>query len=413
MKQKIFMGVLAAMMFTACSNDELTDVNRDGDEIAFNVVTNLSTRAADVYCNNNLPSSFNVWAMYNGSTYIANDEITKTGNQSPYTWKNQSGTRYWPNTGNVDFYAYVGASTEASEQNYKFKWNNGSNPTIQVNVPTNVAQQKDLLYAVKTGQNKANNSGNSKVQLNFRHALSQIVFQARNENKSIYVEITGVSVCNIASQNTFTFPTGNTDAKVGEHNSNGTIDYNGQNWGTWPTTGLTQTAKYSVDGFGTVTVPYTDGTTNVSLTNTSGASKEYDDKAMLLLPQATTKWDVSGTAGEPDASTQTGSYFLLKCKIWNVADTEQGKQTTDHLLWPASGTDYKDIAIPVTINWEQGKKYIYTFVFTKDGNGGYNPDPEDPDTPEPVLVPITFDVTVDDFVSVDNQNIEMDEPKNN
>ena len=400
-------------MFTACSNDELTDVNRDGDEITFGVVANKVTRAENVYYNQNLPSSFNVWATYKasgsttGSTYITDDEITNKGSN---TWVNESGTRYWPNDGSLDFYAYVNASKEENEPNYKFVWNSGSTPTFNVTVPENVAQQKDLLYAVKTGQTKPTNPASDKVQLNFRHALSQIVFQARNENKSIYVEITGVSVCNIASQNTFTFPTGDTDDKVGEHNDNGAIDYTTQKWGTWKSNGLKQGSIYSVDDFGTKEVPYNEDE-NVSLTNTNEENKEFDDKAMLLLPQSTTKWDVSGTEGQPDASTQKGSYFLLKCKIWNVADTEKGKQDGDYLLWPASGTDYNNIAIPVTINWEQGKKYIYTFVFTKQGNGGYDPDPDDPNIPDPVLVPITFEVTVDDFVPVSNEDINMDEPK--
>ena len=45
-----------------------------------------------------------------------------------------------------------------------------------------------------------------------------------------------------------------------------------------------------------------------------------------------------------------------------------------------------------------GKRYVYTLIFGE--GGGFNPenpDPENPD-PEPVLVPITFDVTVDNFV---------------
>ena len=45
--------------------------------------------------------------------------------------------------------------------------------------------------------------------------------------------------------------------------------------------------------------------------------------------------------------------------------------------------------------WKQGKRYIYTLIFGE--GGGFNPDP-DPENPEPVLVPITFDVTVDEFV---------------
>ena len=77
----------------------------------------------------------------------------------------------------------------------------------------------------------------------------------------------------------------------------------------------------------------------------------------------------------------------------------------DVYLWGAANTP-KKLAIPVAFNWEQGKKYIYTLVFGE-GNGGYEPDPEDP-TPDPVLVPITFTVTVDDFVTPPATEVESD-----
>lgn len=66
--------------------------------------------------------------------------------------------------------------------------------------------------------------------------------------------------------------------------------------------------------------------------------------------------------------------------------------------------------------WEEGKKYTYTFVFGK-GHGGYDPDPEDPDpnpddpyVPDPVLVPITFEVSVDEFIPVVGEEITGEVP---
>ena len=59
----------------------------------------------------------------------------------------------------------------------------------------------------------------------------------------------------------------------------------------------------------------------------------------------------------------------------------------------------------MTINWEQGKKYIYTFIFGE--GGGYIPDPDPDPNPDPVLIPVTFEVTVDDFVEVPATDVEM------
>lgn len=378
--KKILFSVAMAFVLVSCSHDEVIEINRDGDEIQFNVVSDAATRAADVYCNNNMPASFNVWATYNDATYIDGDLIQKDGS----AWVNKSGVRYWPKTGNVTFYAQVNAGTA-------FRWNDGA-PTIKdYTVDTDVTNQKDLLYAVKS-QGRSDNP----VTLNFRHALSQIVFQARNTNANLYVEITGVTICKVGNVNTFTYNSADTDENNVNHTGTvgTTIDYD-KSWGTWaPLNG--GNTHYPVE-FEAVPVP---GNNDVRyLTQTD---KEFSSNAMLLLPQTTTAWVPAVGKGNPGAEAQKGTYFLVDCKIWNVAGASHDK--TDVVLWEGPA------AIPVAFDWEQGKKYIYTFVFGN-GNGGYNPDP-DPENPtpdpDPVLIPITFEVTVDDFVTVGSQNIAME-----
>jgi hypothetical protein len=386
--KRFFFGAFGLLALASCSNDELTSVNRDGDEIAFSVVTNSATRAADVYCNNNKPSGFEVWATYDGATYIDGDQITYNENNSK--WENTSGTRYWPDD-EVSFFAHVNAGEQ-------FNWNDGSPKIENFSVGTDVTTQKDLLYAVK----KTSKGTDGKAELNFRHALSQIVFQAKNTNPNLYVEISGVSVCKVKNQGTFTYPTDDTSDKVGEHNGGVSIDYSTQKWGSWSTNG---TQQYDVT-FNTVQLNGSKTATSVSLTNTDETAKAYGN-VMLLLPQETTAWDVNSDEAKGKPADQNGTYFLVKCRIFNVAgnvvDTEK-----DVCLWGENGAE--NVAIPVALTWEQGKKYIYTFVFG-DGNGGYDPDPDDPDPdPTPVLVPITFEVTVDDFVTVTEEEVKMDKP---
>lgn len=369
--KKILFSAALALVFVSCSRDEVVEINRDGDEIRFGVVTDAATRAADAYCNNNLPGAFNVWAKYNNATYIDGDLIQKDGS----AWVNKTGVRYWPKTGNVTFYAQVNAGTA-------FRWNDGA-PTIKdYTVDTDVTKQNDLLYAVKS-QGRSDNP----VTLNFRHALSQIVFQARNTNANLYVEIKGVTICKLGNVNTFTYNSADTDKNIVNHTgTTGTIDYD-ESWGTWkPLNG--GTTNYPVE-FTPVPVP---GNNDVRyLTKTD---KEFSSNAMLLLPQTTTAWVPATDNGTPDK--QDGTYFLVDCKICNVAGASYAP--SDVVLWEGPA------AIPVAFKWEQGKKYIYTFVFG-DGNGGYDPNPDDP---TPVLIPITFEVTVDDFVPVANQDIAME-----
>ena len=68
--KKLVLMAFGLCMLAACSQDEVMEVNRNGDEITFDVVTNAATRAADVYCNNNKPSGFYVSAISDGKTYL-------------------------------------------------------------------------------------------------------------------------------------------------------------------------------------------------------------------------------------------------------------------------------------------------------------------------------------------------------
>ena len=86
----------------------------------------------------------------------------------------------------------------------------------------------------------------------------------------------------------------------------------------------------------------------------------------------------------------------MKCKIYNVAGSEFNP-ATDKVLYNGNA------AIPVAIDWKQGKRYIYTFTFNN-GNGGWTPNPDDP---KPVLTAIDYSVSVDDFVPVDGGDNDM------
>lgn len=396
------------MAMASCSQDETIGINHDGDEITFNVVTNNATRAADVFCNQNLPGGFYVSAISDGKTYIDKDHVTGSNGN----WTNTSGTRYWPETP-VDFYAHVNG-----EASYKWSVDGAGKATAKFEnfqVSQAVGSQVDLLYAVKTNQSKTD----GKVNLNFRHALSQIVFQAKNTNANLYVEIAGVSVANVGGTNTFTFPSANTENNIVDHDENAdgvyedgefgsSISYDAS-WGTWAA--LTQgTEQYNVV-FDKKSV--LGNNTLVSLTTANDAGKEYNSNAMLLLPQKTTAWDPE-TNPLPGAAGNTGSYLLVDCAIFNVAGTDYA-EGDDVCLWgelQEGAWTTKELAIPVAFDWEQGKKYVYTLVFGE-GNGGYDPDPEpdpDPEDPNPVLVPITFEITVDDFELVDGGEIESGIP---
>lgn len=373
----LFLAVFATILAISCSKDEVVEVS-DSNSIKFSVSSGKMTRADDVFCNYNYPGSFTVWANHvkentTPTTYIDGDVITSSDGT---TWTNSSGIRYWPKDGTLDFYAHVNGET--------FNYQNGA-PTVAFTVKDNVTEQQDFLYAVKKEQTKAA----SPVALNFRHALSQVVFKAKNTNENLKVTVQGVKVVNVNSTGTFTFPTGNTDGNVQNHTGAGTYPSTGL--GSWASQGTKKTysttfTAINIPGDNTV-VSLTDGTDD-----NDNSTPENWNNVMLLVPQAITPW-----APETEApKTTPNTYFIVNYTASNIANSTETELFSGEAAIPAT-----------SITWEQGKKYIYTFIFGE-GGGGYPPENPDPD-PDPIFTEITLSVTIDDFVSATGQDIEMAE----
>lgn len=389
MKKYLFLALGVAAL-TSCSSDEVTELNQ-GNEIKFSVVADNDSRAATVYCNNNLMDEFYVYATADGTPFI-NADLIKYENSK---WENKTATqRYWPETFTaMNFYGVV---SETGETLNKIAVSDAGVPQITNFEPaTDVAEQTDLLYAV---ENVTTKPDNGQVSLNFRHALSQIEFRAVNKNQYIDVQIEKVVVGNVLSKGTsFALPTSTKDNTVQHANGSGTFTANSQ--GTW--TLANTTANYVVESY---SVP-TDGApnyigaegdeTSLTLATANHGVKPITgnySKTMLLLPQTSTqnggKWNATSVVTPETAVGTAGTYLGVKCKIYNV--TKVG-ETTHRTLIYGTDADYKWALVPVDLTWDQGKKYVYTFVFNT-GNGGFTPDGDD------VLNGISLDVTVDDFI---------------
>lgn len=386
MKKLFLLAWPIALAAVSCSNEEVVSVNNDANEITFTAVANNATRAADAYCNAFMPGDFDVWARVGDAEYFANVHYTKDGETT--TYKAAGGeVHFWPTTGtDVSFWA---AKNHNNSGEGTFTWpGNTGTPTIEFEPAATAAAQHDLLYAY-TVKSRPEYAAKGAVEMNFRHALSQIVFKAKVSNPTIKVQIDQVKVCRIKGKGTFTYPNAVTDNNYPNH-ANGTQAETGT--GTWvmSTTEATD-VDYTTDAFDLVTI--TNGNTENLTEETTTDDKTGRDfeHSLLLLPQETAAWShTAGTTGTGvDAAGATGAYFLVYCKIWNVS-----ANGNELLLWDNAGAT-KAVAIPVAINWLPGRKYIYTFNFGSKTTGGF-----DPETGEDVLIPISFNVTVDDFVNV-------------
>lgn len=364
MKKFLFGAAASVLALGACSSDDVLQSSINSDAISFAVTNSATSRAAQSYCNSNMPASFKVSAQIHGQSgfYFENDMATREGESTVYS---TSTPRWWPEEGSLDFHAWVN-----DDGTYSFDQSSNKAQFVNFAPKAGVSEQLDLLYGVAMDQSKA--AGN--VKLNFRHALSQIVFSARTEATSYNVAVKGVKIGHLNNQGTFTFGGVSTTDNYVNHtdqpNGNEGVIKGGA--GVWTLNG----------GLSTYATSFTKVTlTNDNVELTKVEHEGGPDGSLLLLPQHQDAWVPAAAAGNADAAGFKGAYFLLDVEL-----------TNDKGVNLYTG----EMAVPVEINWEQGTRYRYTFVFT-DGNGGFTPDPDDP---KPVLGGIKYDVTTDDFVPV-------------
>lgn len=396
MKSKyLLVTALSAVALTACNNDEVMEVNQ-GRGISFQVATEASTRATATTTAS--IDTFMVWGFTQedpAKTLMEDLSVSKTGSEWTYT-----GTIFWP-AAPVNFYSISPepVSDKVSEGTVSITSDEQKITGFTVN--TDQSQQVDLLYAVNKGETKKGHE-TTPVSINFRHALSQIIFKAKNTNENLKVIVKGVKIGNIKKAGDFTYPTSPTTTQnIAE---DGTIVAATQ--GTWDNVTTAETFSAGMNAGGVTLDGKVETAVDLTAATGSDASKSYTG-ALFMIPQPLAAWDPSTTGAL--SPSNTGVYFLLDCQI--LSGTNK-----DIIVWPTESADtdkdgFADVAIPASdLTWDQGKKYIYTFTFGE--GGGYVPGPN-PD-PDPTLIGIDFTVTVDDFINGfepgDDQEVDMNIP---
>ena len=389
MKSKYLAVALSAVALVACNNEDVLEVNQGrgiSRGISFQVATEASTRAQATTTSN--IDEFMVWGFTQenpAQTLMEELSVSKPESGSEWTY---DGTIFWP-AAPVDFYSISPEPVNGKVSEGTVSIENNAQTITDFTVNTDQSQQVDLLYAVNKGETKAAHEA-SPVSINFRHALSQIVFKAKNTNENLKVIIKGVKIGNIKKAGDFTYP--NSATTTQNTSETGTIVSTTQ--GTWDNVTTTTTFEAGV------TELTLDGVKDAQDLTTKNNEGVYTG-ALFMIPQELTAWNPETTGALNQ--TNTGVYFLLNCQI--LSGTNKNVQ-----VWPEETTSTSaDIAVPANaVEWEQGKKYIYTFKF---GEGaGYEPG-TDPN-PDPTLIGIDFTVTVDNFINGfapdDDQDVDME-----
>lgn len=373
MKKVIFGTALASMaLLSACSSDnELANVETTANNaIGFHVVGNKAETRANIIDNSNINGTdFNVFAYKNnggtdGDIFMGDKKndyglygVNIKYKINKWDYNDPTELRYWPTTA-LNFYAVNPGSTGF------FSWNfTKETKQISYNCHDEYAKDKkgeysnakniDIMYAVAKNQTQKDNNGI--VKFNFKHILSQVVFQAKTQYANMQVEIKALSIHNFYGVGTFTIPK--------EEREPSQTDWD-------PTEQFYHSNGFTAVMDQSITVDKTDKAANISIQG-----------PMLFIPQKLTKWNSSGNIEAANAAKK--SYLKITCKI---------KQSGAYLF--GDDTNFGELYVPFEADWQPGKRYIYTLIF----GGGYDKDGHS------ILKPINFDAQTTDWVDDSNNN---------
>lgn len=361
-------AVMASL--SGCSDTELASIDtaQEKTKIGFHTVgSQMGSRANIINSADITKTDFKVYAFDNaGNAFMGNYDKTEEDayahngvrimyDQTNKTWEyaNKADIRYWPENTPLDFYAVNPGPvvTEDNEYDLKAHYNWKINKEKQQITYSCFDEYKvaggnqnlDVMYAVAKNQT---NSNGGKVNLAFKHILSQVLFKAKTNDDKLEVEINGIKFHNFQLGGTFTIPTG--DPQRTDWSQPGSA----QNTFT---VGMYGTAKFTNTGIDVFTKP------------------------MLFVPQVLSPW-VPSNKSIADADIAKLTYLEISCRI---------KQNDTYLF---GKDDFKTLYVPFSATWEPGKRYVYTLIF----GGGYD------EYGQPILTQITFEPSVEDWPTDEN-----------
>ena len=206
--KKIFFFALASLALASCSQDEefvaekTNGSNRANKSVlSFSNYTAGGTRGTtkDVNRAYVVTNGFKVSAWFDGAEYFSDNAVNNQGTvdgtaaADENIWDTQDNTYYWPTisaTKAIDFRAFNNIEG-TTPWNWAETTGENAHQTIQYDIPTTAADQKDLVIAYASATSKPTDG----VQpLNFTHALSKINFSFKGANEKLKYTVNRVEV---------------------------------------------------------------------------------------------------------------------------------------------------------------------------------------------------------------------------
>ena len=337
---------LLAALTVSCSLDQVREVN-PGEAISFRSFSGGYTRAQSV--DETTVGDIYVYAFKDGSLYFS-DVFTNNSVDASGYWESDA-PYYWPATQtggtapSLTFLAFNGDAMGADGtfmSAASFSMDAPPSGTSGVNVtdltvPASIDDQIDLVVA-RAGNRTEANSANG-VSLNFRHALSSIKVETRNDNPAMKVEVLGVRITYAHSKADFQFPTGDTDRRVGTDNGASPMDKSRWSAQEVPASFMARQASA------------------VTLTTASGQYTGLlpSGQSFMLIPQEVGSWA---------EATPDNVRISILCRISEAGDPETSAGTADNWkqVFPPAADKYAFTSVAITASTSGGKQWCLTMM---------------------------------------------------
>ena len=173
-----FYVLIAQLVLSGCAGEGVEETSSSSSsEINFDAYLgrNASTRAGINNIDSLKGKGFGVFARYkhNGAISSLMDNEHVTWNEKENRW-GYTNTRYWPNEGSVDFYAFAPYHQDV-ELVSPYSNSNKADSTYYIEFTSSTAPV-DLVWGAQIGKKAPISPTDSKVKFQFKHALARLSF---------------------------------------------------------------------------------------------------------------------------------------------------------------------------------------------------------------------------------------------
>ena len=354
MKKSFLIAAMAGLAFVGCTESDLDSSVKSQQAISFSApAVRPNTKAAEeIGVTYDKGLQFNVFGNWftgdytkfgESKTYI--NEATAVYDATGNTWYPLNGGKYyyWPKNGTITFSAYSPASDKMKDAANITA--NGLTFTDYVVSNTNNSAMEDVLFSERAYNKVASTGSNNHyagVDIQFRHALSSIVFTAKMDKAypGTQVRIKTITLSNVASKASFNQYLDDDDAKKTKLPTIAAGTGTSTNEAAWKD--HSTYVAYSVDNSEKIlenkddAAPWYFCTTDGTAPAYYGAANNYRKSDFILIPQ------------NLDGVTLTIKYTI------KTPDSEEIDQTFTKVFTS-------------TAEWKMGYRYIYNIAI------GFNP----------------------------------------